>query len=84
MDNDSVLSNGIELISYLAVAYAEGFGEGENASIEDQIKAWAYLIKTGECWNLHGWFGRKANTFIEDGLISKKGVINWDKVGEEM
>ena len=47
MKKDNVLSNGTKLTSYLATAYAEGFCEGENASAEDQLKAWAYLIQTG-------------------------------------
>lgn len=82
MRNDNVLSNGTELTSYLATAYAEGFCEGEGASQEDQLKAWAYLIQTGTCWSLQGSFGRAANSLIERGLISKKGVIDWDEVNE--
>jgi len=54
MRNDNVLSNGTELTSYLATAYAEDFCEGEGASMEDQLKAWAYLIRTGTCWSLQG------------------------------
>lgn len=65
--------------SYLAAAYAEGFCEGENATGTEQIEAWAYLIKTGRCWSLQGWFGRAASGLIEQEIISKEGVINWDK-----
>ena len=61
--------------NYLATAYAEGFCEGENATQEEQLQAWGYLIKTGLCWNLQGWFGRTAQDFIDQGYISKEGKI---------
>lgn len=79
MNEDLILSNGQELTSYLACAYAEGFCEGEGASEVDQLKAWAYLIKTGECWTLQGWFGRTASDFIKSGFISREGIINWNE-----
>lgn len=60
---------------YLAAAYAEGFCEGEDASEAEQIQAWAYLIKTGQCWQLQGWFGRTAQGLIDAGVISTKGEI---------
>jgi len=58
---------------YKACEYAEGFGEGEGASQEDQINAWAYLIKTGLAYKLQGWYIRAANTLIQQGIISKEG-----------
>ncbi len=61
--------------SYLATAYAEGFCEGENATQEERLQAWAYLIKIGLCWKLQGWFRRTARDLIDDGYISKKGEI---------
>jgi hypothetical protein len=60
---------------YLAAAYAEGFCEGENASQEEQLEAWAYLIKNGLCWSLQGWYGRNAQELINNGIISKEGEI---------
>lgn len=68
----------IEWTPYLATAYAEGFCEGEDASKEEQIEAWAYLIMTGKCWSLQGWFGRAANSLIEQEAINKEGNINWE------
>jgi hypothetical protein len=65
----------IKMDSYLACAYAEGFCEGEDATLEQQLQAWAYLIKTGRCWTLQGWYGRRARALIEDGIISKDGKI---------
>lgn len=78
--DDSTLQNGKTITSYLAAAYAEGFDEGDGASWFDQIKAWAYLIKTGQCWQLQGWFGRTAQTYIQNGFISDKGIIDWDAI----
>ena len=72
----------IKWTSYLATAYAEGFCEGENATTTEQLEAWAYLIKTGKCWNLQGWFGRTANHLINSDIISKDGVINWDNIND--
>jgi hypothetical protein len=68
----------IEWTSYLATAYTEGFCEGEDGSPEEVMEAWAYLIMTGQCWSLQGWFGRTANTLIESGYIDKQGNIDWD------
>ena len=65
----------IQWTPYLAAAYAEGFCEGEAASPEEQLEAWAYLIKTGHCWTLQGWFGRMADNLITNGIISKEGEI---------
>ena len=67
-----------EMNSYLAVAIAEGFCEGEGASANEQMDAWAYIIKTGMAWTLQGWFGRTVNTLIKDGWISREGeVLNY-------
>ena len=52
--------------SYTAVAIAEGFEEAE--SEEQVIAAWQYLIDTGMCWSLQGFFGRTASQLIEDGV----------------
>lgn len=84
MEKDLILSNGELLTDYLATVYAEETLEGENALLEDQLKAWAYLIKTGLCWNLQGWFGRKVKDFINEGYINEKGIINWDMVNRSM
>jgi hypothetical protein len=79
---ETKFEDGTEITNYLATAYAEGFCEGENASAEDQLRAWSYLIKTGMAWLLQGCFGRTAATLIEQGYISREGVINWDVVAE--
>jgi len=67
---------------YLATAYAEGFCEGEGASQEDVIEAWAYLIRTGLVNKLQGWFMQAAQTLIQQGIISEEGVISWETLNE--
>lgn len=58
------------MTNYTAVAIAEGFCEGENATREQQIQAWQYLVDTGRAWTLQGWFGRTARALIEQGIIN--------------
>lgn len=65
---------------YLACAYAEGFAEGEDASNEEKLEAWSYLIVTGKCWSLQGQYGRTATALIEQGLIDEDGFINWNEL----
>lgn len=66
---------GITWNSYTACEYAEGFGDGENATPAEQLEAWAYLIKTGQAWSLQGWYGRTATALIDCGLIDYTGHI---------
>lgn len=68
--------------SYDAVGIAEGFVESDNP--DEHVEAWAYLIKTGMCWTLQGWFGRNAASIIESGMIDKKGNIDWDMVDDRV
>jgi len=56
------------MTNYEAVSIAEGFCEGENATREQQIEAWQHLIDTGLAWTLQGWFGRNAQSLIEQGI----------------
>ena len=63
--------------SYDACAIVEGFAESDPTN-EELIEAWAYLIKTGDCWNLQGFYGREATRLIQQGFVSKEGEVNWD------
>lgn len=70
---ESKFSDGSDITNYQAVGYAEGFIEASDQ--DDVIRAWAYLIKTGLCWSLQGYFGRTAGQLIHNGIISKDGII---------
>ncbi len=87
--NDNIIKidnqrSDIEWTPYLATAFAEGFCEGEGATLEQQIEAWSILIKTKMAYSLQGWFGRAATNLIERNLISEDGDIDWDYVDEEL
>ncbi len=56
---------------YLACTYAERTMEGENASSQEQIIAFQYLIDNGMVWSLQGWFGRTATSLIKKGVCEK-------------
>lgn len=56
--------------SYTAVGLAEGFIEAE--SQEQVVEAWQFLIDTGQCWTLQGWFGRTAAGLIENGICQAR------------
>ena len=62
----------IEWSAFLATAYAEGICEGEDATEDEIISAWQYLVNTGLCWKLQGSFGRTAQALIEQGIIVSK------------
>jgi len=79
---ETKFSDGTIITPYLAAAYAEGFCEGDGASADDRLRAWSYLIGTGQCWSLQGWYGRNAQSLIEQELISSDGKIDWDLYDE--
>ena len=55
-----------------AVGIAEGWIEAKEHEV---IEAWQYLLDTGLCWKLQGWFGRTAKALINEGII-KEVTIN--------
>jgi hypothetical protein len=71
----TTFEDGTPITSYLATAFAEGFCEGEDASTEDQLRAWAYLIGTKMAYSLQGFFGRNASMLIERNIITPEGVF---------
>ena len=41
----------------------------ETATEREQLIAWQWLVDTGECWTLQGWYGRTAAYLMESKLI---------------
>jgi len=68
---------------YLAVAYAEGLGQGDGATQRQQIRAWAYIIKHDLAKGLQDWFGRTCNTLIQQGFVDKEGNISWKQLDDK-
>lgn len=58
------------MTNYMAVGIAEGFEEAE--SEEQVLEAWQHLVDTGLAYTLQGWFGRTAQTLIDQGLIKPR------------
>lgn len=66
----------MELVDKL-IAYESGTLEGKQT-----LELFAELIRDGKAWSLQGNYGRTATSLIDKGLISKEGIINWDKFDE--
>lgn len=61
---------------HLALQFIDKCGQGESATEHEQLQAWAYLIKTGHCWQMRPLrIGRKAKSLINDGIISEAGKL---------
>jgi hypothetical protein len=54
--------------TFTAVGIAEGWLDTD--SEEEILEAWQTLVDTGLAWKLQGWFGRTAQSLIEEGLIN--------------
>ena len=51
---------------YEAISIVEGF-DGMGHTHEEVIEAWQFLIDTGACWRLQGWYGRTAQALLDSG-----------------
>jgi hypothetical protein len=78
---ETQFTDGTEINSYLATAYAEGFEQPEHPF--DVMRAWSYLIGTKLAYSLQGWFGRTAQSLISANVVDEEGVVNWELVEEK-
>jgi hypothetical protein len=62
----------------LALAYVFEEAEGESATQEQKLEAWAFLIKTTKVWSMKRRMRVEAINLMEMGLIEEDGKINWD------
>ena len=53
--------------NFTAIGIAEGFIQPDNE--EQLIQAWQHLLDTGKVWTMQGFFGRTAQTLIDEGVI---------------
>jgi len=63
-----------KLTPYIACSIVEGFDGGTDASLEEQLAAWQYLIDSGTVWQLQGWYGRTAAALIEAGHCHRRAA----------
>ena len=65
----------IEMMSLMerVIAY-----ETEHHDLEWIVQFFADLIATGLAWQLQGHYGREAKAYIDNGLISVQGDVDWN------
>jgi hypothetical protein len=57
--------------TFEATMIAEGADGYATEDEEVYREAWQYLIDTGICWRLQGWFGRTACDLIGNGFCKE-------------
>lgn len=70
---DPIAVDATAMDTYTACSIVEGF-DNEPHTLEEVLDAWQYLVDTGDCWKLQGWYGRNAQSLIEQGLITPKST----------
>lgn len=62
-----------KMTTFDACAIAEGFDGAEHTQ-DEYREAWQFLIDTGACWTLQGWYGRTAQALIDQGVCKPAPV----------
>ena len=49
----------------------------EQGELDDEgtLELFAHLIENGQAWSLQGHYGRTASAMIENGLITREGIL---------
>jgi len=63
------------MILFDACAIVEGF-DGQEHTEEEVLEAWQWLIDTGHCWHLQGWYGRTAEHLINAGYCRRPKKVS--------
>ena len=58
--------------TYEAIGIIEGFEDIPHDVDEynAHVQAWQHLVDTGTVWTLQAWYGRTAESLIEQGIIT--------------
>lgn len=56
--------------------------EAGGVTARELLEGFAHLISSGMAWSLQGSYGRTAQGLIESGMISREGVIIWERFDE--
>lgn len=75
---ETKFTDNTDITDYLATGYAEGFEQAPNE--KDLVKAWSYLIGTKLAFSLQGFFGRQAQSLIDNNIIDNEGIVNWEEI----
>mgnify|MGYP003651026958 CR=1 FL=1 len=62
------MASSVQMTPSRAIGVAEGYEEAEGE--DEYFAAWQYLLDSGLCWTLQGWFGRMAIRLLEEGRIT--------------
>lgn len=68
------------MTAYIACSIVEGFSEEDHTEVE-VLTAWQWLVDTGLCWRLQGWYGRTAYALVTNGVIAKPTTVHYDSYG---
>lgn len=72
MTTETTFTEPFPVLDYI-IAFEEG-----DASADDVLTLFAYLVRTGMAWTLQGTYGRTAQALIDGGYLDTGGNILQD------